>query len=149
MQKKIQFFHLILFMPVLFWLVAKPISLVKADDSQVKTEKHQKTFQVAEQHVYQVSSSTNVDFPQDFVFPSVQIFSAKAPQLAIKLPSVIHRTQFMRILLTQFIATLAPWKTVVSDQLSVVRSRLSNVQRLTFNVQRPIEYLQFIIYHLI
>lgn len=108
MQKKVQFFHLLLFMPVLFWLVAKPISLVKADDSQVKTEKHQKTIQVAEQHVYQVSSSTNVDFPQDFVFPSVAFFSVKAPQLAIKLPSVIHRTQFMRILLTQFIATLAP-----------------------------------------
>jgi hypothetical protein len=35
------------------------------------------------------------------------------------LPSVVHRTQFMRILLTQFIATLAPWKSVVSDQLSV------------------------------
>jgi hypothetical protein len=108
MQKKVQFFHLILFMPVLFWLVAKPISLVKADDSPVKTEKHQKAFQVAEQHVYQVSSSTNLDFPQDFVFPSVQFFSVQAPQLAIKLPSIIHRTQFMRILLTQFIATLAP-----------------------------------------
>lgn len=108
MQKKIQFFQLFLFIPVLFWLVAKPISLVKTDDAQIKTEKNQKTFQVAEQHVYQVSSSTNVDFPQDFVFPSVQIFSVQAPQLAIKLPSVIHRTQFMRILLTQFIATLAP-----------------------------------------
>lgn len=108
MQKKIQFFQLFLFIPVLFWLVAKPISLVKTDDAQIKTEKNQKTFQVAEQHVYQVSSSTNVDFPQDFVFPSVQIFSVQAPQLAIKLPSIIHRTQFMRILLTQFIATLAP-----------------------------------------
>lgn len=120
MQKKIQFFQLFLFIPVLFWLVAKPISLVKTDDAQVKTEKNQKTFQVAEQHVYQVSSSTNVDFPQDFVFPSVQIFSVQAPQLACKLPSIIHRTQFMRILLTQFIATLAPWGTVASRQWLVV-----------------------------
>jgi hypothetical protein len=32
------------------------------------------------------------------------------------LPSVIHRTQFVRILLTQFIATLAPWGTVASRQ---------------------------------
>ncbi len=134
MQKKIQFFHLILFMPVLFWLVAKPISMVKADDAQVKTEKHQKTFQVAEQHVYQASSSTNVDFPQDFVFPSVQIFSAQAPQLAIKLPSIIHRTQFMRILLTQFIATLAPWKAVVSWQWSVVSDQEFNVLRPTSKV---------------
>jgi hypothetical protein len=108
MQKKVNIFHLLLFMPVLFWLVAKPISLVKADQAKVKTEKQQKTIQVAEQHVYQVSSSTNVDFPQDFVFPSVQIFSVQATQLACKLPSIIHRTQFMRILLTQFIATLAP-----------------------------------------
>jgi hypothetical protein len=30
------------------------------------------------------------------------------------LPSVVHRTQFMRILLTQFIATLAPWGEVAS-----------------------------------
>jgi hypothetical protein len=82
--------------------------LVKADQAKVKTEKQQKTIQVAEQHVYQVSSSTSVDFPQDFVFPSLQIFVAKASTVSIKLPSVIHRTQFMRILLTQFIATLAP-----------------------------------------
>lgn len=101
-------FHLLLFIPVLFWLVAKPISMVKADDSQVKTEKHQKSIQVAEQHVYQVSASTNLDFPQDFVFPAAHVFIVKATQVKIKLPSMLHRTQFMRILLTQFIATLAP-----------------------------------------
>jgi hypothetical protein len=108
MQKKVNVFHLLLFMPVLFWLVAKPISVVKSDQSHVKTEKHQKSIQVAEQHVYQVSSSTQLDFPQDFVFPSLHVFVAKASTVSIKLPSVIHRTQFMRILLTQFIATLAP-----------------------------------------
>jgi hypothetical protein len=108
MQKKVKIFHLLLFMPVLFWLVAKPISVVKADQAKVKTEKQQKTIQVAEQHVYQASSSTNVDFPQDFVFPSLQIFVQKVSTASVKLPSIIHRTQFMRILLTQFIATLAP-----------------------------------------
>jgi hypothetical protein len=108
MQKKVNIFHLLLFMPVLFWLVAKPISLVKADTTHVKTEKQQKTIQVAEQHVYQTSSSTQLDFPQDFVFPSLQVVIAKVSNLSIKLPTVIHRTQFMRILLTQFIATLAP-----------------------------------------
>jgi len=108
MQKKVKIFHLLLFMPVLFWLVAKPISVVKADQAQVKTEKHQKTIQVAEQHVYQASSSTNLDFPQDFVFPSLHIFVQKVSTVSIKLPSIVHRTQYMRILLTQFIATLAP-----------------------------------------
>ena len=108
MQKKVNIFHLLLFMPVLFWLVAKPISLVKADQAKVKTEKQQKTIQVAEQHVYQVSSSPQLDFPQDFVFPSLQIIIAKVSTVTIKLPSIIHRTQFLRILLTQFIATLAP-----------------------------------------
>jgi hypothetical protein len=29
---------------------------------------------------------------------------------AIKLPAFTHRTQFLRILFTQFIATLAPWE---------------------------------------
>jgi hypothetical protein len=108
MQKKVNIFHLVLFMPVLFWLVAKPISLVKADTAHVKTEKQQKTIQVAEQHVYQTSSSTQLDFPQDFVFPSLQVVITKVSKVSIKLPTVIHRTQFMRILLTQFIATLAP-----------------------------------------
>jgi hypothetical protein len=50
------------------------------------------------------------------------------------LPSVVHRTQFMRILLTQFIATLAPWKAVVSWQCSVVSDQVSNDQRLTSKV---------------
>ncbi|MEK6548174.1 MAG: hypothetical protein AABZ56_07635 [Bacteroidota bacterium] len=108
MQKKVNVFHLLLFMPVLFWLVAKPISLVKADQAQVKTEKQQKTIQVAEQHVYQTCSNTQLDFPQDFVFPSLQVFIAKVSTVSIKLPLVLHQTQFMRILLTQFIATLAP-----------------------------------------
>jgi hypothetical protein len=108
MQKKVNVFHLLLFMPVLFWLVAKPISVVKTDQAHVKTEKHQKSIQVAEQHVYQVSSSTQLDFPQDFVFPSLHVFVQKVSAVSIKLPSVVHRTQFMRILLTQFIATLAP-----------------------------------------
>ena len=108
MQKKVNVFHLLLFMPVLFWLVANPISFVKADQAKVKTEKQQKTIQVAEQHVYQTSSSTQLDFPQDFVFPSLQVILAKVSSTSIKLPSVVHRTQFMRILLTQFIATLAP-----------------------------------------
>ena len=108
MQKKVNVFHLLLFMPVLFWLVAQPITFVKADQAKVKTEKQQKTIQVAEQHVYQTSSSTQLDFPQDFVFPSLQVIIAKVSSSSIKLPSVVHRTQFMRILLTQFIATLAP-----------------------------------------
>jgi hypothetical protein len=71
------------------------------------------------------------------------------------LPSVVHRTQFMRILLTQFIATLAPWKSVVSDQLSVtsyqwsvVSGQLSVDSGQKSNDQRLIEYLQFIIYNL-
>jgi hypothetical protein len=64
------------------------------------------------------------------------------------LPSIIHRTQFMRILLTQFIATLAPWKAVVSRQ-SLVASQMTKVQRPMSSVQRLIEYFQFIIYHLI
>ncbi len=108
MQKKFSFFHLILFIPVLFWLVAKPVSFVKTVDDQAKTAKQQKTIQVAEQHVYQASASSNVDFPQDFVFAPEQIFSVIAPQVAIKLPTAVHRAHFMRILLTQFIATLAP-----------------------------------------
>jgi hypothetical protein len=50
------------------------------------------------------------------------------------LPSIVHRTQFMRILLTQFIATLAPWLAAVSGQWPVDRSLFSNVQRLRSSV---------------
>jgi hypothetical protein len=57
MQKKVKFFHLLLFMHVLFWLVAKPISVVKADQAQVKTEKQQKTIQVAEQQKVSAQSA--------------------------------------------------------------------------------------------
>jgi hypothetical protein len=55
--------------------------------------------------------------------------------VSIKLPSVIHRTQFMRILLTQFIATLAPWKGVAS--------LMTKVQRLASNVQKKRDILIF------
>ena len=111
MQNKVNIFHLILFIPVLFWLVAKPITLFSAEKTAVKTEKKglpAKATVYAEQHIYQVSSTPQVDFPTDFVFASVPTISLEQLQKSIKLPTIIHRTQFMRILLTQFIATLAP-----------------------------------------
>ena len=111
MQNKVKIFHLILFIPVLFWLVAKPITLFSAEKSAIKTEKKgspAKATVYAEQHIYQVSSTSQVDFPTDFVFNSLPTTSLEQLQKSIKLPTIIHRTQFMRILLTQFIATLAP-----------------------------------------
>ena len=115
MQKKVKISHLILFIPVLFWLVAKPISLFAVEKGAVKTEKTSKqTIVKAEQHVYQVATNLQLDFPQDWNFTSsTEIFVARSMQ-AIKLPAFTHRTQFLRILFTQFIATLAPWGTVAS-----------------------------------
>jgi len=109
MQKKVKIFHLLLFMPVLFWLVAKPISLFAVEKGAVKTEKTSKqTVVKAEQHVYQASTNLQFDFPQDWNFTSsTEIFVARSMQ-AIKLPAFTPRTQFFRILFTQFIATLAP-----------------------------------------
>ena len=109
MQKKVKISHLILFIPVLFWLVAKPISLFAVETGAVKTEKTSKqTIVKAEQHVYQSATTLQLDFPQDWNFSSpTEIFVARSMQ-AIKLPTFTHRTQFLRILFTQFIATLAP-----------------------------------------
>jgi hypothetical protein len=43
---------------------------------------------------------------------------------AIKLPTFTHRTQFLRILFTQFIATLAPWGNESEGNESEVRRGL-------------------------
>jgi hypothetical protein len=117
MQNKVKIFQLILFIPVLFWLVAKPISLTSVDRSDSKTEKNvhskrsadSKQNQVyAVQHVYQAAANLQFDFPSDWHFISPIEFFSIQPLNDFKLPTIIHRTQFMRILLTQFIATLAP-----------------------------------------
>jgi hypothetical protein len=109
MQKKVKIFHLILFIPVLFWLVAKPISLCAVETGAVKTEKTSKqTIVKAEQHVYQAATNLQFDFPQDWNFTSPTEFFVARSLRAIKLPAFTHRTQFLRILFTQFIATLAP-----------------------------------------
>jgi hypothetical protein len=117
MQNKVKIFQLILFIPVLFWLVAKPISLTSAKMSDCKTKKNahskpstepKQTQIYAVQHVYQAAANLQFDFPSDWNFVSpLEIFSVQA-LIDFKLPALIHRTQFMRILLTQFIATLAP-----------------------------------------
>jgi hypothetical protein len=117
MQNKVKIFQLILFIPVLFWLVAKPISLTSAVRSSCKTEKNghskrstnsKQTQVYAVQHVYQAATNLQFDFPTDWNFVApIEIFSL--PTLSdFKLPTLIHRAQWMRILLTQFIATLAP-----------------------------------------
>ena len=109
MQKKVKISHLILFIPVLFWLVAKPISLFAVETGAVKTEKTSKqTIVKAEQNVYQVATNLQLDFPQDWNFTSPTEFFVARSLSTIKLPAFTHRTQFLRILFTQFIATLAP-----------------------------------------
>lgn len=117
MQKKIQIFRLIMFLPVLFWLVAKPITITSSSAKSVKTECHSKSSQdkstpqatfYADQQVYQATANLNLDFPTDWTFSQVVIpfFSEQLHQ--VKLPVQIHRTQLLSILFTQFIATLAP-----------------------------------------
>lgn len=117
MQNKVKIFQLILFIPVLFWLVAKPISLTSVEKVDFKTEKnaHSKrstdSKQVkiyAVQNVYQAAANLQLDFPSDWNFVSPLAFFSIQPLNDFKLPTILHRTQFMRILLTQFIATLAP-----------------------------------------
>lgn len=117
MQNKVKIFQLILFIPVLFWLVAKPISLTSADKFDCKIEKkaHSKrptdskqTQVYAVQHIYQAAANLTFDFPSDWNFVSPIEFFSIQPLNDFKLPALIHCTQFMRILLTQFIATLAP-----------------------------------------
>jgi hypothetical protein len=117
MQNKVKIFQLILFIPVLFWLVAKPISLTSARRVDCKTEKNpdskrstdSKPTQVyAVQHVYQSATNLQFDFPSDWNFVSPIEFFSIQTQTDFKLPTIRARTQFMRILLTQFIATLAP-----------------------------------------
>ena len=98
MQNKVKIFQLILFIPVLFWLVAKPISLTSAERVDCKTEK-------------KAHSKRPTDSKQTQVYAVQHVYQAAAnlqPLNDFKLPTLIHRTQFMRILLTQFIATLAP-----------------------------------------
>lgn len=117
MQNKIKIFQLVLFIPVLFWLVAKPISLHSANRDQIKIEnkshsKHspnqKQSVIYAEQHVYQTAANLQLDFPSDWAFLSPsKIFSIRSFE-NFKLPTSVYRVQFMRILLTQFIATLAP-----------------------------------------
>jgi hypothetical protein len=117
MQNKVKIFQLILFIPVLFWLVAKPISLTSAERNDCKTEKNahskgsndsKQTKVYAEQHVYQAAANLQFDFPADWNFVSSLEMISIQPRNDFKLPAVIHRTALMRILLTQFIATLAP-----------------------------------------
>ena len=117
MQNKVKIFQLILFIPVLFWLVAKPISLTSAERNDCKTEKNapskgardtKQTKVYAVQHVYQAAANLQFDFPSDWNFVSPLVIINIQPQHIFKLPAVIHRTALMRILLTQFIATLAP-----------------------------------------
>lgn len=117
MQNKVKIFQLILFIPVLFWLVAKPISLTSAEKVDFKTEKNahskrstdSKQIKVyAVQNVYQAAANLQLDFPSDWNFVSPVEFLSIQPLNDFKLPTILHRTQFMRILLTQFIATLAP-----------------------------------------
>ncbi len=117
MQKKIQIFRLIMFLPVLFWLVAKPITITSASKKWVKSESHSKTDSqkstpqatfYADHQVYQAAANLNLDFPTDWTFSQViiPIFSEQLHQ--VKLPVQIHRTRLLSILFTQFIATLAP-----------------------------------------
>ena len=117
MQNKVKIFQLILFIPVLFWLVAKPISLTSADKVDSKTEKNAQSKRTADskqtqvyavQHVYQAAANLQFDFPSDWNFVSPIEFFSIQPLYDCILPTIIHCTQFMRILLTQFIATLAP-----------------------------------------
>ncbi|MHA8051128.1 hypothetical protein V7S79_08415 [Aquirufa sp. ROCK-SH2] len=117
MQKKIQFFRLFIFLPVLFWLVAKPITVTSSPCKFVKTSAHSKSSQeksspqatfYADHQVYQAAANLNIDFPTDWTF-SAPVFTFFAEQLhQVKLPVQIHRTQLLSILFTQFIATLAP-----------------------------------------
>jgi len=118
MQKKIQFFRLIMFLPVLFWLVAKPITITTSKKPYVETTSHSKSSQhksnspqatfYADHQVYQAAANLNLDFSTDWTFSRAVItfFSEELHQ--IKLPVQIHRTQLLIILFTQFIATLAP-----------------------------------------
>lgn len=117
MQNKVKVFQLILFIPVLFWLVAKPISLTSSERIDNKTEKnahskqstHSKQTKVyAVQHVYQAAAHLQFNFPSNWNFVSPLEFLSIRTLHDFKLPTLIHRTQLMRILLTQFIATLAP-----------------------------------------
>ena len=117
MQKEIQIFRLLVFLPVLFWLVAKPITVTSFQHKIAKSESHstsnkeksspQATFYV-DQQVYQAAANLTLDFPTDWTFTQtvIPIFSEQLQQ--IKLPVQIHRTQLLSILFTQFIATLAP-----------------------------------------
>lgn len=117
MQKKVNIFQLFLFLPVLFWMVANPISLLGVGKEQHKTEKtttsgkkdsSKETIIKAEQPVYQVSSHLQLDFPSDWVFPQINIPIFQETLHAIKLPISLPRAQILSILFTQFIATLAP-----------------------------------------
>ena len=117
MQKKANFFQLFLFLPVLFWLVANPISLFSAEKKAVQTEKkipsskketNPETIVKAEQPVYQVSSNLQLDFPSDWAFQQISIPSFQETLHAFKLPIALPRAQILSILFTQFIATLAP-----------------------------------------
>ncbi|CAM4357993.1 hypothetical protein EWU23_11930 [Cytophagaceae bacterium 50C-KIRBA] len=117
MQKKVNFFQLFLFLPVLFWLVANPISLFSAENKVVKTDKKYpaskkesipETIVKAEQPVYQVSSNLQLDFPTDWAFQQISIPSFQETLHAFKLPITLPRAQILSILFTQFIATLAP-----------------------------------------
>jgi hypothetical protein len=117
MQNKVKIFQFILFIPVLFWLVAKPISLTSVEKIGCKIEEKSHSKRTADskqtqvyavQHVYQAAANLQFDFPSDWNFVLPIEFVSIQPFNDFKLPAVIHRTQFMRILLTQFIATLAP-----------------------------------------
>jgi hypothetical protein len=117
MQKRNPIFRLIVFLPVLFWLVAQPMLVSPSSVSPIETAEHSKSAKqksnsqatfYAEQQVYQVSASLSLDFPSDWTFTQ-EVFSFFSEKLlAIKLPVPIHRTQLLSILFTQFIATLAP-----------------------------------------
>ncbi|MHA8061386.1 hypothetical protein PQG22_08930 [Aquirufa beregesia] len=117
MQKKVNFFQLFLFLPVLFWLVANPISLFSAENKVVKTDKKYpaskkesipETIVKAEQPVYQVSSNLQFDFPTDWAFQQISLPSFRETLHAFKLPTSLPRAQILSILFTQYIATLAP-----------------------------------------
>jgi hypothetical protein len=117
MQKRFPIFRFILFLPVLFWLVAQPMRVSPTSVSHNKTAEHSKSTKqksipqatfYAEQQVYQASAHLSLVFPSDWTFNQVIIpyFSEQLHQF--KLPVPIHRTQLLSILFTQFIATLAP-----------------------------------------
>ncbi len=114
MQNTKKLFTIVLVLPLLFWMLAKPVALharyvEKEYKSATKKGKESAPQQVlSEQSTFHSVPTPSFDFPPSFDFKSVCTFERPDLHQPVKSHFSFARNKIFTILFTQYISTLAP-----------------------------------------